>query len=182
MSGFSRRVENDMLNPILKRAAVATALLFALASAAAAQSQVFIVRHAEKAVVPSGAAPMMAEDPNLSAAGEERAASLAAALRDAAITAIYATQYKRTQQTAAPVAKALGLTVNIIPSGDLPGLLEKVKAASGNVLVVGHSNSVTEIVAGLGVPTTIKVTEPDYDNLFIVTRGARPTMLRLHYR
>ena len=93
----------------LKRAAWGTALVLALAADAAAQSQVFIVRHAEKAPIPAGAAPMMAEDPDLSTAGQERAASLGVALKDAAITAIYATQYKRTQQTAAPLAPQRGM-------------------------------------------------------------------------
>ena len=167
---------------ILKRAAWGTALVLALAANAAAQSQVFIVRHAEKAAVPAGAAPMMAEDPDLSTAGQERAASLGVALKDAGITAVYATQYKRTQQTAAPLAKALGLTVNVVSSSDLPALLAKLQTIPGNVLVVGHSNSVTEIVNGLGVPTTIKLTEADYDNLFVVTRGEKPSLLRLHYR
>jgi len=166
----------------LQRVAWGIALVLTVAVNAAAQSQVFIVRHAEKAAIPAGATPMMAEDPDLSVAGQERAASLAGSLRDAGVTAIYATQYKRTQQTAAPLAKALGLTVNIVPSGDLPALLEKLSTLSGNVLVVGHSNSVTEIVKGLGVPTAITLTDGDYDNLFVVTRGEKPTLLRLHYR
>jgi len=170
------------MSQILKRSVIGSALVLSLVTSPAAQSQVFIVRHAEKAPIGAGAAPMMAEDPELSTPGHERAASLAAALKDAGITAIYATQYKRTQQTAAPLAKALGLTVNVVLSGDLAALLEKLKAIPGNVLVVGHSNSVTEIVQGLGVPTPLKLTDADYDNLFVVTRGEKPTLLRLHYR
>ena len=72
-------------------------------------------------------------------------------LKDAGITAIFATQYKRTQQTAAPLAAALGVTVVTIPSADTARLVAKVKAAPGNVLVVGHSNTVPDVIKGLGV-------------------------------
>ena len=45
------------------------------------------------------------KDPDLSDAGRARAESLANVLKDAGITAIYATELKRTQQTAAPLAR-----------------------------------------------------------------------------
>ena len=75
---------------------------------AAAQHTVFLVRHAERADTTPGAARRWPTDPDLSDAGRARAESLAAALKDAKITAIYTTEFKRTQQTAAPLAKALG--------------------------------------------------------------------------
>ncbi|HEX6975123.1 MAG TPA: histidine phosphatase family protein, partial [Vicinamibacterales bacterium] len=96
--------------------------------------------------------------------------------------AIFTTEYKRTQQTAAPLAKALGISVTTVPSKDTAGLIEKVKAASGNVLVVGHSNSVPDVVKGLGVTTPVTIGDAEYDNLFVVRLGDRPTVLRLHFR
>jgi broad specificity phosphatase PhoE len=102
-------------------------------------------------------------------------------LKDAKITAIYATEYKRTQQTAAPLAKALGLTVNLV-AADAADVVKQLASAKGNVLVVGHSNTVPDVIKGLGVTAPVTIGDDDFDNLFIVTTGAPPAVLRLHYR
>lgn len=149
---------------------------------AAAQHTVFLVRHAERADSSPGTSPTMAADPDLSEAGRTRAEHLAQALKDAKITAIFTTEFKRTQQTAAPLAKALGLTVKIVTSKSEAGLIADLKAAKGNVLVVGHSNTVPEIVKQLGVTTPVSIGDDDFDNLFIVSTGTHPSLLRLHYR
>jgi 2,3-bisphosphoglycerate-dependent phosphoglycerate mutase len=125
---------------------------------------------------------MMASDPELSAAGRARAEALASMLKDAGVTAIFATEYKRTQQTAAPLAKLLGITLQSVPSKDTAALVGRVKSAKGDVLVVGHSNTVPEIVKALGIDIPITVGEADYDNLFVVTLGPKPALLRLHFR
>jgi broad specificity phosphatase PhoE len=101
-------------------------LLSAFLSTATAQSTIFIVRHAEKADA--------TKDPDLSEAGRARAEALAKTLRDANITAIYATEFKRTQQTAAPLAKILGITVTILPAKDNAALIAKLRASTGNAL------------------------------------------------
>ncbi|MCA1560949.1 MAG: histidine phosphatase family protein [Acidobacteria bacterium] len=166
-----------------KRVVLSLVLVLMWVSSAAAQATVFIVRHAERVVTkPPGTPYTMIIDPDLSDAGRARAESLATLLKDAQITAIFATQYKRTQQTAAPMAKAAGLQVTIVHSDDVAGLIEKLKATAGNALVVGHSGSVPKVVVALGVQTPVTLAETDYDNLFIVTRDATPRMLRLHYR
>jgi phosphohistidine phosphatase SixA len=151
-------------------------------AAATAQPAVFLVRHAERADAPAGGNAMMATDPDLSEAGRARAESLVAMLKDAGITTIFVTQFKRTQQTAAPLAKALGLTPVEVNSKDLGSLGDKIKAVPGNVLVVGHSNSVPNTLEALGVENAPQIPETEYDNLFIVTRGAKPSMVRLRYR
>lgn len=165
----------------MRRFLLSAVLVLVSASSALAQS-VFVVRHAERADTAAGASPMMASDPDLSDAGRARAQSLAAMLKDAGVTAIFTTQYKRTRQTAEPLAKALGLEVTVVNANDMAGLIEKVKAASGNVLVVGHSNTVGDVVAKLGVADPPKVGDNDYDNLFVVVGREKPTLLRLHYR
>ena len=153
-----------------------------LALPAAAQHTVFLVRHAERADSSPGTSPAMAADPDLSVAGRARAEHLAEALKDAKITAIFATEFKRTQQTAAPLAKALGLTVKIVSADSEASLVADLKAAKGNVLVVGHSNTVPELIKRLGVTTAVSIGDDDFDNLFIVNTGTRPSFLRLHYR
>jgi broad specificity phosphatase PhoE len=164
------------------RIALLLAFVLSLAAQAAAQTTVFLIRHAERADTTPGAAPTMAADPNLSAAGRARASSLASALKDAKITAIYATEFKRTQQTAAPLAKALGLTVTTMPSKKVTELIARVNAEPGNVLVVGHSNTVPEVIKGLGIEAEVKIDDSEYDNLFVLTRGDKPTLVRLHYK
>jgi len=166
----------------MKTAWSAFLIVVSLAATAAAQQTVFVVRHAERADTAAGAAPTMAADPELSDAGRARADSLAAALEDAEVVAIFATEFKRTQATAAPLAKALGLQVTTISSKEPAKLIQAVKSAGGNVLVVGHSNTVPAIVKDLGVAAPITVGDAEYDNLFVVTIGAAPSVLRLHYR
>jgi broad specificity phosphatase PhoE len=163
---------------------IALALLLTVltASPAAAQPTIFLVRHAERADTAPGTSPTMAADPDLSVAGRARAASLATALKDATITAIYVTEFKRTQQTAAPLAKALGLTVTIVTSKSAPELIDRLKTSKGNVLVVGHSNTVPEIIKALGVTTPVTIGDDDFDNMFLVTLSSPSALLRLHYR
>jgi phosphohistidine phosphatase SixA len=166
----------------MKTAWSAFLIVVSLAATAAAQQTVFVVRHAERADTAAGAAPTMAADPELSDAGRARAESLAAALKDAKVVAIFATEFKRTQATAAPLAKALGLQVTTISSKEPAKLIEAVKTAGGSVLVVGHSNTVPAIVKDLGVAAPITVGDAEYDNLFVVTIGTTPSVLHLHYR
>jgi phosphohistidine phosphatase SixA len=165
------------------RVAVCAALALLLTAAgAAAQPVVFLVRHAERADAGGAAPGMMKDDPDLSPAGRARAASLARLLQDARITAIFTTQYRRTRQTAAPLAKALGIQPTVIPADDAAGLLGKLRALSGNALVVGHSNTVPGTIRSLGVAEAVEIGESDFDNLFVVVRGSPPALVRLHYR
>lgn len=167
---------------MLKNVVLSLAVVLFLAGQAAAQSTVFIVRHAERADDAAGAKPSMAADPDLSGEGRTRADSLATLLKDAGITTIFSTEFKRTQQTATPLAKSLNVRVTTVSSKEPATLTEQVKAAKGNVLVVGHSNTVPDLLKALGVDTPVKMGESDYDNLFIVVRGEKPTLVRLHYR
>jgi phosphohistidine phosphatase SixA len=143
-------------------------------SAAAAQSTIFLVRHAEKASAEN--------DPDLSAAGRDRAESLATALKDSGVSTIFVTEFKRTQQTAAPLAKLLHLDPAIVPAKDSAALLAKLRGLTGNALIVGHSNTIPDVIKSLGVTTPITIEENDYDNLFVVILDPQPRLIRLHYR
>ena len=164
----------------LRRALLAALILAAFSSGAAAQATIFLVRHAERN---DGGAGGMAVDPPLSAAGRARATALAAMLKDAKLTAVFSTEFKRTQDTARPAAEVHHLTVTTIKSGETAALVEKLKAATGAVLVVGHSNSVPQVIAGLGITTPFTIADDEFDNLFIVTTGSdAPRVTRLRYR
>ncbi|HZI65590.1 MAG TPA: phosphoglycerate mutase family protein [Thermoanaerobaculia bacterium] len=165
---------------------LAVTLFFAgLANAALAQTAIILVRHAEKA--------SDANEPGvpLSAAGRARADRLAQALQNAGITGIYATETDRARQTAEPLARARKLEVRAYAPRDADGkpaprlLVDRLKkdAPSGVVLVVGHSNTVPEILAALGHDEKIEIPSTQYDDLFLVVprEGAAPTVLRLKY-
>ena len=167
---------------MLKHAMLAGLIVVAFAASAptaGAQTTIFLVRHAERADAGGGG---MAADPALSAVGRARAQSLAGMLKDTKLTAVFSTELKRTQQTATPTAQAQHLTVTTVPSVKTAALVEKLKAATGAVLVVGHSNTVPEIVAGLGIATPVTIDDQDFDNLFIVTTGEHSSLVRLRYK
>jgi broad specificity phosphatase PhoE len=163
----------------------ACALLLFSAVTAAAQQTIFVVRHAERADAGPGAAGMVAPatDPPLSAAGRERAARLATMLRSADIKHIFTTEFRRTQETAAPLAEQLKLTPVASTSKDPVPLVSRMRQLSGNVLVVGHSNTVPDLLKRLGIRDEITIAEAEYDNLFIVVRpvAGEPTLVRLRF-
>ena len=134
---------------------------------------IFLVRHAEKA---RGGG----NDPELSVAGGRRAEALARMLKDAELRAIFTTEFKRTEETAAPLAKATNITPTMVSANDMQALVEKLRAAKGNALVVGHANTIPEIVKALGIGTAVDIVEDDYSELFLVTLDDKPQLLRLH--
>ena len=148
-------------------------LLLFLADAGAAPV-IFIVRHAEKATTGGN-------DPALSPQGKKRAEALANILKDSQITAVFATEFKRTQKTAAPTAKAAHVSPTVISGNDIGVLVEKLRALNGNALVVGHSDTIPDLVRALGIATPVSIPEDDYAEIFVVLLGDAPQLLRLHY-
>lgn len=157
-------------------------LVLTVAGAAAAQPAIFVVRHAERADAGAPASGMAAPaDPDLSPEGQARADALARLLEDAEIRALYVTEFRRTAQTADPLARALGLRPKVVSTKEQASLVRELERATGNVLVVGHSNTVPEIVHALGVKPPVSIGEQEYDNLLIVVRAREPVLLRLRY-
>jgi hypothetical protein len=105
-------------------------LIFVSVSIASAQPVVVIVRHAEKAANGSN-------DPDLSSAGQARAETLARILKDSGITAIFTTEFKRTQETAAPTATLIHVTPTVVATNDTTALVARLHQLNGNALVVG---------------------------------------------
>ena len=142
-----------------------------------ALTTVYLVRHAEKAADPGDG------DPPLTEAGQARARALALTLADVPLAAVYTTDLKRTRETLAPLAAAQGLEPRVLPAADTARLVEALAATSAGarVLVVGHSNTLPEVLAALGVDG-VDVQHGDYDDLFVlVLGGAAPELARLHY-
>jgi 2,3-bisphosphoglycerate-dependent phosphoglycerate mutase len=124
-----------------------------------------LVRHAEKKIVPPEN-----KDPDLSPAGLARAEELVRMFSDAGVTAIYATQYKRTQQTVKPLADRLRLPVTQVEAKQTPELVKQIRArgAAQVVFIAGHNNTVPEIIAAMGGPQLPIIPETEYDNLYIL--------------
>jgi len=135
---------------------------------------VFIVRHAEKASTGG-------KDPDLSVEGQKRADALANMLKDSQITSVFVTEFKRTQETAAPTARAAHVNPTVIPANNIGVLVEKLRALNGNALVVGHTNTIPDVVRALGIATPVSIPEDDYAEIFVVLLGDAPQLLRLHY-
>jgi phosphohistidine phosphatase SixA len=91
---------------------------------------------------------------------------------------VFATEFARTRQTATPTAVAHGLQPTVIKADDGKALIAAIRGAAGSVLVVGHSNTVPEIVRALGVETPVSVADDEYDHLFIVTPAREVIQLR----
>ena len=137
---------------------------------------VFLTRHAERA----GGAGAMSNDDPISPAGRERADLLARMLSDAGIHKIFVTEYKRTQETAAPLARKLNIAPQSIPGTGAVAAIRAIR--SGAALAVGHSNTLPEIITALGGPAIPKIAEDEFDNLYILfIDGKTVTLTRLHY-
>jgi broad specificity phosphatase PhoE len=158
----------------MKRVLFALSVVLLLAAGANAAPVIFIVRHGEKASTGGN-------DPELSSEGQKRAEALARILKDSEITSVFVTEFKRTQETAAPTAKAAHVNPTVVSGKDTGALVEKLRASDGNVLVVGHGNTIPELLKALGIETPVNIPEDDYSEIFVVLPGDQPQLLRLHY-
>jgi broad specificity phosphatase PhoE len=158
----------------MKYLALTLSISVFVAAATEAAPVIFIVRHAEKATTGGN-------DPDLSVAGQKRAEALARILKDSQITAVFVTEFKRTQETAASTAKAAHVNTTVVPANDVAGLAAKVRALNGNALVVGHGNTIPDLMKALGITTPISIPEDDYSEIFVVSLHDPPQLLRLHY-
>ena len=110
--------------------------------------------------------PAGERDPDLTQAGQGAATILAGWFRADAPRAIYVSDYRRTRQTAAPLAARLGLTPIVYDPADTPGLVARVRATPGPVLIVGHSNTVPDIVEQLGGTRPAPLVHEDFGDIW----------------
>jgi len=124
------------------------------------ETVIYLVRHAEK---------QAGDDPSLTTEGLARAEDLALTLKQAGITRIYSTDTARTRLTAAPLAAALDMPVDIYDASDLPAFAQQLKAHTGATLVVGHSNTTPSLVESIGGVPGAEINEAaEYDRLYVL--------------
>lgn len=149
--------------------------LLALAGCAAtpapAPPPIWVMRHLN---TPAGE-----RDPDLTPQGQRAAAALAARFGRDPPRAIYVTDYRRTRQTAAPLAARLGLTPIVYDPADTPGLVARVRAGPLPALIVGHSNTVPDIVAGLGGTRPAPLVHEDFGDIWRIGPGGATVRARI---
>jgi broad specificity phosphatase PhoE len=142
-----------------------------------APTTLLIVRHADRA----------GRDDALTPQGTTRAVALAHAMAKADLDAIYHSDTVRARDTAAPVAELLRMTPNVRPASDVPSLVREIFAEhrGERVLIVGHSNTVPQIIHAAGGPELSSLPEEEFDNLFVLTVSGcirrRASLVRLRY-
>ena len=131
----------------------------------------YFIRHAEK-----DRSDSTNKNPSLTLQGLERANKWALFFKDKNIAAVYSTNYKRTQQTALPIAKEQNLEIISYTAKEL--ISEKFIANNKgkNIVIVGHSNTTPELVNSLlGEKKYEDIADRENNNVFIVTLNKNKT-------
>ena len=156
-----------MLNTLAMFLAASGLLLAPHHAAAADQAtpvkRVYVMRHLQKAT---------GDDPPLTEEGSILAEMVAGMLGNFGIKAVFATPTRRATQTGQPLARFAGVPVTPYDPRDIPRLAAAVGRVQGNVLVVGHSNTVPDLVAAFGGTRPEPLTEADYGTIYQVTVGS----------
>ncbi|MEM7611346.1 MAG: histidine phosphatase family protein [Pseudomonadota bacterium] len=148
-----------------------------------ATTTLIFVRHAEKAEQPS-------DNPGLTPAGTQRALELGRVLSDidvvASVDAIYISQYRRTVDTARPIARIANIDARPFDVSNVEAeVIEIVRRHKGKiVLIVGHSNTIAPMIEELGGSKKLpEIVDGEYDNMYIVTIPwfGKVKTLRLRY-
>ena len=143
--------------------------------AACSTTTVYLVRHAEKVDE--------TDSTDLSPAGQRRAIALADTLAGRGIDSIFTTPYRRTRQTAEPLAQRLSIRpISYTPQPNKLIISRVGRIRRKTVLVVAHSNTLLDIARGLGAkPTLPKIESGDYDNLLTLCIKRRPFSKRMTF-
>lgn len=152
---------------LLARLSAVTALLLTMLTPLAAlaePSMIYLVRHGEKAAE--------GKDPDLTAQGQQRARNIATMLAKTNIAHVFSTPTNRTRQTAQPLAQQNGVQVQLYDPRAPQALVAKVKALNGAVLVVGHSNTLSELVRLFGGQPGVEIADNEYDRLYQLVPAA----------
>lgn len=141
---------------------------------------VYLLRHAEALSPPPEDEP---RNPPLNVMGQERADALARLLSSESIDHVFSTEYHRTQETAAPLATALGLEVEPYDPRALEDFAAQLRATPGRHVVLGHSNTTPALVENLGGQPGEPIDEQvEYDRLYTVIIGADGEVTTLLHR
>jgi len=115
-------------------------------------------------------------NPGLSPAGRARAEEIARVLGDidviAGVDAIFATQFRSTQETAEPLAERLQIPVQVVDSNNVDGLEQMIlKEYKGKiVLVISDREAIPALIQTFhGSKRLPPMADTEHDNLYIVS-------------
>ncbi len=148
------------------------ALLLALGGCASVQQplappNIYIMRHLN---TPAGAT-----DPDLTSDGQRNAVLLVNWFKRDRPAVIYVSRTKRAQQTAAPLARSLNITPKIYNPVDTASLVAALSGETRTVLVVGHSNTVPDIIERLGGQRPAPLVHEDFGDIWKIDGRTRAT-------
>lgn len=147
-------------------------------ASASALTTIILIRHGERNA-PTSANP----DPHLNTAGKARAKKLIHVLGQSGIRAIYRSHFARSRETAQPLAGNLGLSPIVL---DEPLQIKSdilSNHAGQTVLVIGHSDTVPDLINRFGAGSVPVIDDSEFDNLFVVKvfNQQRASVTRLKY-
>lgn len=123
--------------------------------------------------------PAGERDPDLTAEGQRQAALLTEHLSEAPPRAIYVSSFKRTAQTAAAVAARLGLTPIVYDPANNAALIARVRAGQRPALIVGHSNTVPDIIEQLGGTRPAPLVHEDFGDVWRVGADGQTRRMKI---
>lgn len=154
---------------------MALLMIFSVTLTSCSRTTWFVVRHGEKAALGADGNT----DVPLSANGQQMAERLANRIAPEKVNSIWSTDYKRTYSTAGPASQRLNKTIEKYKAVDSSFVTGLKKQNGGAVLIVGHSNTVDDIVNTLtGTPHLKDLPDTAYNDLFIVTRKGKQYSFR----
>ena len=88
---------------------------------------------------------------------------------------IFSTNTIRAKSTAEPTRAYFNLTVETYPPFPDSGFFDRLQSLKKNTLIVGHSNTVDDIVNRLcgAVKLPADLADTEYDNLYIIKKSGR---------
>ncbi len=122
----------------------------------------YLIRHAEKQAGGS-------RDPALTEIGKNRSEQLTVWFQDKNITEIWSSDYKRTRDTAKPLATGLGLDLSIYDPRNLPDLVKKLLYNQRTALIAGHSNTTPELARLLCDCFIEDMDESEHDRMIVIS-------------
>lgn len=128
---------------------------------------IYMVRHAEKDIVPKN-------DPPLTTDGVIRSVDLANWFKDMGVDTVFSTDYIRMRETAKPLVEQQNLEISIYNAMDFDGFAKQLKNMKADtILVIGHSNTILEQIEALGFDRPQeKINEKEYDKIFELRLGS----------
>lgn len=156
-----KRALSAILPAVVMLLGCAAGLPASAPEARTAKKAVYVTRHMQK---------LGGDDPSLSAEGNAGAERLADALADKGVAAIFATATRRAMETAAPLSLRTGVPITAYDPRNPQALIAAAATSPGAILVVGHSNTVHDLVARFGGRTPpAPLTENDYGAVFVIS-------------